>query len=159
MTQCRHKKGNHPVCSGNPFPTFQLEILRRGLTSLRSVLMLALLVLAGAGFTQAQVLYGTLTGNVTDSSGAVIPGASVTATNVATSVVRSTTSTEDGSYLLNDLLPGTYRVTVKANGFTTFHQENVAVLPNTTQRVGVQLQVGSSTEEVTVSSAPPAMQT
>ncbi|NUQ27326.1 MAG: TonB-dependent receptor [Acidobacteriaceae bacterium] len=159
MTQCRHNKGNHPGCPGNPVPSGRLEILKKGQTRFRSVLMLALLVLAGAGFTQAQVLYGTLTGNVTDASGAVIPGASVTATNVATSVVRSTTSTEDGSYLLNDLLPGTYRVTVKANGFTTFHQENVAVLPNTTQRVGVQLQVGSSTEEVTVSSAPPAMQT
>ncbi len=115
----------------------------------------ALCCLVSAG---AQVLYGTLTGNVTDNSGAVIPNANVKALNSATGVQRETKSNADGSYSFNDVNPGTYQITVVAEGFTPSQQNGISVLTNTVDRVNVQLAVGSVTQEVTVGTAPPPLQ-
>ena len=62
----------------------------------------------------AQVLYGTLTGNVTDASGAAVPDAKVEALNVATGVVGNVSTDDRGVYLFNDLQTGTYKVTLSA---------------------------------------------
>jgi hypothetical protein len=107
----------------------------------------------------AQVLYGTLTGNVSDSSGAAIPNASVKALNTETGVVRETKSNADGTYSFTDINPGSYQVTIVAEGFTPQQQKNITVLTNTVDRVNVQLAVGSVSQEVTVSDAPPLLQT
>src|SRR3974377_1780137 len=72
-----------------------------------------------SGTMQAQVLYGSLTGNVTDPSGALIPGAKVMAANSGTGVTTEVITNERGSYLFSNLLPGLYKVTVSAAGFTT----------------------------------------
>ena len=106
----------------------------------------------------AQVLYGTLTGIVTDPSGAVVPNAAVKAVEVATHVEHSATSNADGVYLLSDLNPGVYQVIVSAPGFSSFQQDNVTVLTNTAQRVNAALRAGAS-DAVTVTTAPPMLQT
>ena len=106
----------------------------------------------------AQVLYGTLTGNVTDNTGAVIPNANVKALNGATGVVRETTTNADGSYSFNDINPGTYQITVVAEGFTPQQQNSITVLTNTVARVNVLLAVGAVSQQVTVGTAPPLLQ-
>src|SRR4030095_16790858 len=65
----------------------------------------------------AQVLYGSVTGNVTDQKGAGLPGVKVTVTNVGTSSTRDITTDERGGYLVSNLLPGSYTVTFEANSF------------------------------------------
>src|SRR5215813_4581556 len=72
----------------------------------------------------AQVLYGSLTGNVTDASGAGVPGAKVDALNVATGAAKQGTTDDRGTYLFSDLQPGTYKVTITAASFATRVFEN-----------------------------------
>ena len=66
---------------------------------------------------QAQVLYGSLLGNVTDPNGAVVPSASVTATNQGTGVSKSVTTDSSGTYQFVDLQAGTYYIKVTMSGF------------------------------------------
>lgn len=107
----------------------------------------------------AQVLYGSLVGTVTDQSGAVVPGAKVTATEVQTGQVRQDTSDASGRYNIVNVLPGTYNVSVSSNGFKNFQQTNITVTPNVVTRTDVHLEVGQATESVTVSAAATALQT
>src|SRR5450631_1257605 len=79
-----------------------------------------LLALACASrLADAQVLYGSLTGNVTDPSSAAVPGAKVTALNVDTGVTRQSDTDARGAYLFSNLQLGTYKVTIEAKGFQT----------------------------------------
>src|SRR4051812_686432 len=75
----------------------------------------------------AQVLYGSLTGNVLDPSGAAVPSAKVEALNVGTGVNRQTSTDERGVYLFNNMETGVYKVTITTNGFKTVVQNDVAV--------------------------------
>lgn len=108
----------------------------------------------------AQVLYGSLTGNVTDPSGAVVPSAHIEALNVATGIKRETTSDASGIYQVPDLLPGIYKVTVTAPNFGAIATEDVHVDVNSIRRIDVQLKtVAQQTETVTVTAAAPELQT
>src|SRR5450759_4225172 len=90
-----------------------------------------LIVLAGASrIVDAQVLYGSLTGNVTDPSSAAVPGAKVTALNTDTGISREATTDERGSYLFANAQSGTYRVTATAPSFQTMAQTDVRVNAN-----------------------------
>jgi hypothetical protein len=102
---------------------------------------------------------GAIEGTVTDSSRATVPGATVTVTNVATSVAKTQSTSSAGVYDVSPLIPGTYTVSVASKGFSTFEQQNVVV--NALQVVGlnVTLKVGSQTQTVTVTSAPPELNT
>ncbi len=122
-----------------------------------AVLLMGLCIFSSAA--KAQVLYGVLTGNVTDPSGAAVPDAQVEALNMATGVSRLTTSDSAGVYRFPELQPGAYKVTVSAANFGTSVTENVSVEANNTRRVDVQLQLKAQTESVTVSAAPPVLQT
>ncbi len=102
---------------------------------------------------------GAITGTVTDSSGALVPGAMVTALNVATGISTARPASSSGLYNISPLIPGTYTVTVTANGFTTFKQENLSVDALSTLGLNITLKVGSENETVTVSAAPPALDT
>src|ERR1700757_976566 len=84
---------------------------------MRHVLLIFGLCLS-VGLATAQT-FGSITGEVRDPSGAVMPNASVTATNVATSVSRSTATNDSGVYSFPDLIPATYQVKVSAPGFQT----------------------------------------
>ena len=104
----------------------------------------------------AQVLYGTLTGNVTDTSGGVAAGVKVQALNVGTNVAKSTTTDDRGAYKFSDLLPGVYDVTFETSGFKTLVQKDVRIDSNAVRRVDARLEVSgiSETVEVTAASAP-----
>ncbi|MGB0052954.1 MAG: carboxypeptidase regulatory-like domain-containing protein, partial [Terracidiphilus sp.] len=102
---------------------------------------------------------GQITGTVTDSSGAVVGGATVTATlaDQNTSTVRTTTGS--GDYSITPLTPGTYSVTVTAKGFETFVQQNVVVDALQTVALNVKLTIGIAQQTITVTSAPPVLET
>jgi len=107
----------------------------------------------------AQTLYGSLTGVVTDPSGAVVPSAQITATNPATGLARQVASDTNGAYQFTDLPPGTYDVSIAAAGFGTSTSKAVPISANQTRRLDVTMTAGSVTEQIEVSSAPPALQT
>src|SRR5882724_5339646 len=107
----------------------------------------------------AQVLYGSVTGTVTDQSGAGVPKAHVTATNRATSVVREADTDDNGHYTITDLAPGNYDLKVTASGFKPLTQTNLMVAANTVTTGDVSLQVGAMSEQVTVEASVVNLQT
>ncbi len=127
----------------------------------RSALPATLLALAlwGAARSHAQAVSGTIVGTVTDASGASVPNAQVTIVLTDQSVTHTSVSNESGNFTEPNLPPGTYRVTVVAPGFKKETQENIVVLTNTTTRVDMSLATGSSSETVTITTAPPLLQT
>ena len=78
------------------------------------------------GPAQAQSIFASITGTVTDSSGAAVPGAKIVAKNVATNVETTTTSNDAGNYTVAQLILGTYTLTATASGFTTSASEPIA---------------------------------
>ena len=126
---------------------------------LMGLLLLALLFTATTRPVTAQVLYGSLVGTVTDPSGAVIPGASVTLTSKQIGVNRSDKTDEGGRYSFVNVLPGTYDVTVSATGFRAFVAQALDVTPNTIHRIDSKLEVGQIADQVTVEGMAVALQT
>ncbi len=106
-----------------------------------------------------QTLYGSLVGTVTDPSGAVIPNANVSVTDVGQGQTRQDKTDQSGRYNLVNLVPGTYSVTVSAQGFRKTEQTNVVITPNTVDRIDVHLEVGQASEQVTVSAEAVELQT
>ena len=102
---------------------------------------------------------GSIQGVVSDPSGAMIPGATVTATNVATGVKTSRETTEAGYYVLSPLPAGVYSVTATASGFETLVQSKVTVDALTAVGLNLTLKVGASSEQVTVTDTPPPLDT
>jgi hypothetical protein len=107
----------------------------------------------------AQVLYGSLTGNVSDPSGAPIAGAKVECLNVNTGVPKAAVTDVHGIYLISHLQAGTYSVNVSAPGFATVLQSGIQVDQNTVRRVDVQLKLGTVKETITVGASAGALQT
>jgi hypothetical protein len=118
-----------------------------------------LLALAGPRPGHSQVLYGTLTGNVTDPASAPVPSVSVEATNQETNVKSDTTTDDRGIYRFTNLQPGLYKVSVSAKAFRAFTQTSVPVQPNEIRRVDVQLQIAQTTETIEVSTGAVVLQT
>ena len=102
-----------------------------------------------AGGANAQVDTGSISGVVRDSSGAAVPDATITATNVATAAVRTATSNSVGEYTVQGLIPGNYKVRVASPSFATFEQE-VEVTVGGALTVSPTLTVGASTTVVEV---------
>jgi hypothetical protein len=122
--------------------------------------MLAIAALWTSGPAQAQVLYGSIVGTVTDASGAIIPEATVNITNQQTGAPRTAKTNQAGEYSLLDVLPGTYTVDVpKTGNFAAYKAQGVQLEVNRQVRVDITLQPGTQTTEVTVTSAPPELQT
>ena len=107
----------------------------------------------------AQAVTGTLLGNVTDSSGGAVPGATVTATETQTNSSRTAVSNEAGHYIFSSLRNGTYTVEAELQGFRKVIRQNVRVDVNTTMRVDLSLELGQVTESVTVAADTPLLQT
>ena len=120
--------------------------------------VLALLGLLGAR-ANAQAVYGTIIGTVTDASGGSVAGAKVVATNVNQNVSTSTTTNDSGNYTLTQLAPGQYSIAVEKQGFNRFVQQNVTVTVGLSAKVDAAMQLGAITQEVTVSEAPPGLET
>jgi len=102
---------------------------------------------------------GTIKGTVVDPSGAVVPGATVTAIHTATAVETRREATAAGLFVIAPLPAGTYRVTATASGFRTLVQEQIVVDSLTTVEMTLTLQVGAQAESVTVSAVPPELNT
>src|SRR5690349_950561 len=125
-----------------------------------SCLLLTIIFLAASGTAWGQVTgSGTIQGSVTDSSGAVVPEASVTAINVATGVETERTTTPAGFYVLSPLPAGEYTVRVAASGFQTLSQQHIVVDATANVGLNLELKVGSASETVTVEGTPVVLHT
>jgi hypothetical protein len=107
---------------------------------------------------EAQVLFGTVVGNVTDQSGAGVPGAAVKVTATSTNESRAVQTNDSGGYTASTVPPGTYRVEITKEGFRGFVAANVLVNQNNVVRVDAQLQVGAQTQSIEVSAEAAALQ-
>ena len=131
--------------------------------SLQSFIGAAALLLAFALVlnqnSSAQTFRGGINGTVTDQSGAVIPGATVDAVDVATSISHKSVSSSAGEFIFQELPLGAYSVTVSASGFQTAKYNNVSVIAGTIYTLPVKLSVASGAETVEVSAAALALDT
>ena len=120
-----------------------------------------LILLLGLAFlpATAQQITGSIAGTVKDAQGALINTATVSATNTDTGLSRSTPVGNDGSYLIQYLPLGNYTVEVDAANFKKFVQKNIIVTLDQTQLLSVALEVGGANQTVTVTDAPPQVNT
>ena len=123
------------------------------------LLLCATLLLVAVPAAQAQVLYGSLVGTVEDSSGAVVPNAKVTITEVATSLSRDGQTDDRGRYSFPSIPSGTYTVRTTASGFKTVVRENVEVTVNSVARVDLKLELGTIAETINVQESAISLQT
>ena len=127
-------------------------------TLLMTVALLALLI--GSGTASAQILYGSITGTVTDKTGAVVPNVTVTITDQGTGAVRTGITNGAGDYSVLNILPGKFTVSVaKSGAFAGNSVKDVDVEVNRQVRVDIVLEVATVSTEVTITSAPPMLQT
>lgn len=120
-------------------------------------LLFSLLLLSAVAFAQRDL--GTITGTITDATGAAVPNAKVTITNTATNVSYDTLTTSTGNYTRPAVPPGTYDVAVEAPGFQKSQQSNIIVNPSVPVAVDLTLQVGNASQTVEVTAAAPLLQT
>src|ERR1700676_340763 len=104
---------------------------------------------------QAQVAGATLSGVISDASGAGIPNAGISIKNLTTGVIREVKTDGDGYYTAPNLLPGGYEITVTANGFATVVQKGITLAVGATPVLNLSMRVGQISERVEVSAAPP----
>ena len=126
---------------------------------LRSICILSMLTLFGSISAFSQAVNATLLGTATDTSGAIVVNAKVTATDAGTNVSRSVQTNSSGNYSFPDLPPGQYIITVELAGFKKETRRNIALEVNTATRVDVQLQPGNVTETIEVTGEIAALQT
>ena len=119
----------------------------------------AALALTWAAPASAQVLYGSLVGTVSDATGAVVPGAQVSAVNLATGLELESSSGGDGLFRMVNVPLGNYDVSITSDGFRTHTEAGVAVTANAVTRVDVGLVLGQVTEQVTVEASAAQLQT
>jgi hypothetical protein len=121
--------------------------------------LVAMAFVLGGNSAHAQQITGAIAGTVTDPAGAVVPNASIQATNTGTGFSRTATSDSSGAYLIQYLPVGTYTVEVTTPGFKKFIQQNLVIAVDVTQTLNIVLGVGLATETVTVTDAPPLVNT
>ncbi|HET7218451.1 MAG TPA: carboxypeptidase regulatory-like domain-containing protein [Vicinamibacterales bacterium] len=108
---------------------------------------------------RAQGATATIRGNVTDPSGGVLPGATVTVTNTGTNAVQTTVTDDRGQYLLAGLFPGTYDLKVELEGFKAYERKALTLSPNDNRGLDIRLDVGQRSETVTVTAQQEVIQT
>src|SRR5262245_27118704 len=121
--------------------------------------LLAMLLTIGLAPANAQVLYGSLVGNVVDQNGAALPGVSVKITNTGTSLKLETFTDDTGSYVFRNLLPGDYEMTLSHTGFKEMRQSEIIVSAGNPKRVDVTLSIGGTQETVTVTADAATLKT
>src|SRR5580698_7567235 len=127
-------------------------------TALASLFSFGCLVLVGSHL-YGQAVSGTVLGTVTDPGGSAVTNAQVIIVLTGQETTYNTITNESGNFTEPNLPSGTYTVTVTAPGFKKETRENIDVITNTTSRVDVTLAAGSASETVTVTAAPPLLQT
>jgi len=121
----------------------------------RAVMTLAVVLVLMTGAARAQEFRGTISGAVTDPTGAVVPGATVKIREVQTGTVNTTTSDADGQYVVPFLLPGEYEITITAKGFETVVRKSVTLQSQEHPIVSVSLPLGNTTDTVNVTTDVP----
>src|SRR6266576_1689275 len=142
-----------PFWRCNMLPT----VFHRNIRGALSVFFLAISLIS-AGRAQAQVSGATLTGTVTDASGATIPQAQIVITNVSTGVTRNVTTDSAGFYTAPNLLPGTYEVRVTATGFSTQVRTGITLTVGAQQALNITMQVGQVSQTVEVTTEAPTVE-
>jgi Carboxypeptidase regulatory-like domain len=122
----------------------------KGLSKLCLVFLLVGFMLARVGDVEGQATQSTILGTVTDPSGAVVTGASVTVKNEGTSFERTMVTNENGDYRVAGLEVGKYQVSVSAPGFKTFVRSRIDLDASQIKRVDSTLEVGEASNTVTV---------
>jgi Carboxypeptidase regulatory-like domain/TonB-dependent Receptor Plug Domain/TonB dependent receptor len=112
---------------------------------------LVLITLSSATILTAQTFRGTLLGTVSDATGAVLPGASISVKNMDTGIERTTESNGAGEFTVPELPVGRYSLSVTMTGFNTYHAEGVEVTVGSQVNLNIKLQTGAEKEEVVVS--------
>jgi len=140
----------------------EAEVMKQSLSRARSVglgIGLAVVLWACAGAALAQVESGTIAGVVRDASGAVVPGAHVVITSVATKTARSADTTESGDFTVPFLAAGRYDLVASKTGFQTFAQKDIPLDVAQTLRLDLELKTGSVQQTVEVTTQAPVLQT
>ena len=132
---------------------------RGKMTKPRSFVCLLLALVLCVTLAYGQAVSGTMVGTISDSSGASVPNAKITITEVNTGNIRTANTNESGNYNFADLPPGKYKVSIELTGFKREERSDVDVLVNTTRRIDMTLQPGAVSETVEVTGAPPMLQT
>ena len=134
-----------------------MSISKLALGSRGLLVVLALVSFLGSQ-AYAQIDTGRITGTIRDKSGALVPDAEVTLTNVETGVASSVPSTSAGVYTFEAVKPGTYSVKVRKTGFSTFASSGIVVHVQNALTIDVRLSVGRVDQQVTVTSDVPLLQ-
>ena len=122
--------------------------------ALKALVLAVVISFVGISQLKADDIYGRIRGTVTDPSGAVIPGVTVTATNSATGVTRSTKTGSDGIYeLVNLPAPAVYTITIEQTGFKRFLATGIPLALNQIYVQDVRLELGGTTQEISVEAA------
>jgi len=121
--------------------------------------LLVMLLGITCSIVRAQTSTGRIEGLVTDSTGAMLPGATITLTNVDTADVRTVTSNNAGAFSFNSLPPARYQVNVTASGFKTYSQVPFKLDVASTVSIPVKMDLGTTSETVQVSAAEPTLAT
>ncbi|HEX3436339.1 MAG TPA: carboxypeptidase-like regulatory domain-containing protein, partial [Pseudacidobacterium sp.] len=124
-----------------------------------SLVLIAIFSFHSFQFANAQAVFGSIVGTVTDSSGAVIPNATVTVTDTSKGTSQQVQTNESGNYTVNRLIPGTYTISVTATGFAQVEANNISVAADTSPQVNLTLQAAGSSQTVTVTSEAPPLKT
>src|SRR4249920_3852638 len=128
-------------------------------TNFRCLMVVLVVAIAGWPATSlwGQAIYGSIYGQVTDSSGAAIANATVTVKDVAKGTSVQTTTNSIGEYSVEHLIPDVYDVTVAATGFRGTESQGIRVSADTSPKLDLKLDVGSATETVTVTTEVPQL--
>src|SRR5438874_7414115 len=124
-----------------------------------AMLAVALLILASGAAVWSQTVQGVITGTVTDPTGAVVPNAAVTITNVGTNISQSTTTGSDGSYRFPLVPPGTYTVEIKAANFAEVRTTGIVVEASQIVPFNVKLELAKASQVIEVTAQAPLVQT
>ena len=124
-----------------------------------TLIMFVTAVLLCSSSARAQLLYGTITGNIIDSTGAALPGVTVQARNTGTGVVKNAVTDERGTFVFSDLVSGVYDVSFELSGFRTLSQRGIRVDSNNVRRVDGTLDVSPVSERVDVVAGAVILQT
>lgn len=124
--------------------------LRVSHTGCLSIVLLVCFLALGTGRSFGQTFTSSLTGVLSDRQGAVVPNVEVEIRNSATNDTRTAKTGPERSYVFSNLLPGTYELTAKMQGFKTFVRRNITLLPGRSSQLDVALELGEVTATVEV---------
>jgi hypothetical protein len=126
-------------------------------TSRMILLMLSVMAYCGVPNANAQAIYGSISGTVQDSSGALVPNANITVTDMNKGTVKTSKSGDRGVYNFPLLIPDSYTVKVEVKGFQNQVSQSIQVSADTGSRIDFQLKAGSDTETVNVTAQAPTL--